>query len=290
MSDETRRASLIVVATGILWGLYWMPVRALSGAGLGGAWGTLAIVAAAALCLAPLVLARRRLSGLDTGGVAATALGGAAFVLYSVGLVHGRVAVIILLFFLTPVWSVLIGRALGWPTPALRLAAIAVGLAGLAIMLGGEGQVPLPRGTGEWLALASGLMWSVATTGIRLRPTLPAPEAAFVFACGATLGAVLLAPVLAAPPRAAELGAGTVAMALGAGALWWGLSMASLMWATSRLDPARVGLLLMSEVLVGALTAAWVAGERLSPTELAGGALVLSAAILELWPVRAPRG
>ncbi|UMA66023.1 hypothetical protein LVO79_06140 [Roseivivax marinus] len=116
MSDETRRASLIVVATGILWGLYWMPVRALSGAGLGGAWGTLAIVAAAALCLAPLVLARRRLSGLDTGGVAATALGGAAFVLYSVGLVHGRVAVIILLFFLTPVWSVLIGRALGWPT------------------------------------------------------------------------------------------------------------------------------------------------------------------------------
>ena len=63
--------------------------------------------------------------------------------------------------------------------------------------------------------------------------------------------------------------------------------MAGLMWATALLDPARVGILLMSEVLIGALSAAFLVGEPLLPFELIGGALVLSAAILEVWPAKA---
>ena len=70
------------------------------------------------------------------------------------------------------------------------------------------------------------------------------------------------------------------------GTLWWGVSMAGLMWATALLDPARVGILLMSEVLIGALSAALLVGEPLLPYELIGGALVLSAAILEVWPTK----
>ena len=36
--------------------------------------------------------------------------------------------------------------------------------------------------------------------------------------------------------------------------------------------------------LAGALSAAWFAGEYLHPFEMLGGALVLCAAVLELWP------
>ncbi len=58
------------------------------------------------------------------------------------------------------------------------------------------------------------------------------------------------------------------------------------MWAAARLEPARVGILLMAEVLVGATSAALIAGEHLGPVELAGGALVLLAGVLEVWPQR----
>ena len=75
-------------------------------------------------------------------------------------------------------------------------------------------------------------------------------------------------------------------LALLAGGLWWAASVAALIWAVARLDPARVGILLMAEVLVGAASAALIAGERLSAMELAGGALVLLAGVLEVWPVR----
>ncbi|SHF45529.1 Permease of the drug/metabolite transporter (DMT) superfamily [Modicisalibacter ilicicola DSM 19980] len=290
----TLLATLIVIGTGALWGFYWLPVRRLEELALPGAWGTLAIVTAAALFLAPLAIRRRRrLASADPLALASFALGGAAFVLYSVGLVYGRVAIVILLFFLTPVWSTLIGRyVMGWHTPRLRVVAIVVGLAGLAVMLGSDGDMPLPRGSGEWLALISGLLWSVATTGIRTKSNPGPGEAAFVFALGACAGALALAPLL--DPWPDEIATDSLGKFIGwtvaAGGLWWGVSMAGLMWATARLEPARVGLLLMTEVLVGTLSAALLAGEYLGRLEILGGALVLAAGLLEVWPIKRQDG
>lgn len=213
------------------------------------------------------------------------ALGGAAFALYSIGFVYGRVALIILLFFLTPVWSTLIARyVMGWHTPRLRYYAIAFGLAGLAVMLSAKGDLPIPHDIGEWMGLVSGLLWAIATTGIRSTSELPAPQAAFVFATGAALMSLILAPALS--PWQAHDGSFVAlsGLALLAGGLWWSLSMAGLMWATVRLEPARVGILLMAEVLVGAASAALLASEHLSLLEIVGGALVLCAGVLEVWP------
>ncbi|PAU81879.1 EamA family transporter [Halovibrio salipaludis] len=285
-------ATLLVIGTGSLWGFYWLPVRHLAANGLPGAWGTLAIVAMAALVLTPAaVRARHRLLRSSPVALASIALGGVAFVLYSIGLVYGRVAVVVLLFFLTPVWSTLIARyGMGWPTPWLRMLAIVVGVIGLGVVLGADGGLPLPHGLGDWLGLSSGLLWAIATTGIRSQPETGSVEAAFVFALGACVGAAVLAPVFEPlPSLAIEAAIPAFGWALATGGLWWGLSMVCLMWATARLEPARVGILLMAEVLVGAVSAAVIAGEHLAPIEIAGGLLVLSAGVLEVWPVRAKR-
>ena len=286
--DTTRLATLIVAATGVLWGFYWLPVRALEGLGLPGALGTVAVTLAAAVMLAPFVLARRSLAGADGWAVASVALGGAAFALYSVAFLQGRVAMVILLYFLTPVWSVMIGRfLLGWPVSRLRLAAIGLGLAGLGIMLAGDGTSPLPEAPGEWMGLAAGVLWSVSTTGIRLRPALEPGASALVFAVGALALALVAVPLMGPfPPVVAIDALPAAGLALGAAALWWVGSILGLLWATARLEPARVGILLMTEVAVGAGSAAWLAGEHLSAPELAGGALVLAAGVLEVWPER----
>ncbi|WP_258094706.1 DMT family transporter [Salipiger pentaromativorans] len=283
-------ATLIVALTGLLWGVYWLPVRAMVSRGLPGAWGTVLATAAAALALAPLAWWHRRaLARAGPVALGSIALGGAAFTLYSIGLVYGRVAIIILLYFLTPVWSTLIGRyVMGWHTPALRIVAIGLGLLGLVVMLSAGGAAPLPRGAGEWMALVAGVMWSVGTTGIRVKSALAPAPASFVFVLGATVTGLALAPFFDPwPTGVLRTGAaGLLGLALVTGVLWWGLSLALLMWATLRLDPARVGILMQTEVLVGAVTAALLAGEHLHPLEIAGGALVVSAGLLEVWPVR----
>jgi len=287
----TRLATLIVVATGCTWGFYWLPVRELQDAGLDGAWGSLGIVASASLVLLPLALSRwHDLKSASLSTLFFIALGGFAFVLYSIAFAYGQVAIVILMFFLTPVWSTLIGRfVLGWLTPPLRFVAIAAGLLGLGIMLGADGTLPLPKNLGEWLSLVSGGLWAIASVGLRVQPKLQPLPASFVFAMGATLGAAVLAPLLAPVPDWERLVSPVAAMgwALAGGAFWWGLTMVGLMWAAPRLDPARVGILLMIEILIGAVSAALLAGEMLSPLELTGGALVIAAGVLEVWPVRA---
>ncbi|MBK1671411.1 EamA family transporter [Rhodovibrio sodomensis] len=290
----TTLAVLLVLGTGSLWGVYWVPVRRLAEIALPGAWGTLLVVTAAALLLSPFgVRGRHRLSEASPLALVAIALGGAAFVLYSAGLVYGRVAIVILLFYLTPVWSTLIGRYyMGWTMSWLRVAAILVGLLGLVLVLGDDTGVPVPTTTGDWLGLASGVLWSVSSTSIRAQANAGPGETAFVFALGALGCAALLAPTLAPwpglPPT--DVWLETAIWVIASGGLWWGLSMAGLLWATARLEPARVGILLMGEVLVGVVSAALFAGERLGPVEALGGALVVSAALMEIWPVRRHRG
>jgi drug/metabolite transporter (DMT)-like permease len=91
-------ASVIVLCVGVFWGIYWVPVRAIAALGLDGAWGTGAITLAAMLLLLPF-LVRKTHVFRDTGiaGVVSIALGGAAFALYSIGFLYGKVALIVLL-------------------------------------------------------------------------------------------------------------------------------------------------------------------------------------------------
>ena len=286
-------ASVIVLCVGVFWGVYWVPVRAIAALGLDGAWGTGAITLAAMLFLLPFVAGKTHLVR-DTGlvGVVSITLGGAAFALYSIGFLYGKVALVVLLWFFSPVWSVLIAKfILRWQVPKLRLVAIGVGLAGLFIMLGGEGSVPVPRSLGEWMAFVGGLVWAAATAGMRLKSRVPPLPAAFIFAFGATLTSLAFAPFLEPLPTIAGEDAVWVGITvLATGGLWWGLSIAGLMWATIRLDPARVGILLMPEVIFGALTAAIFAGETLSASEMIGGGLVILCGVLEVWPTKANAG
>lgn len=282
-------ASAIVLITGIFWGVYWLPVRAIADLGLDGAWGTGAITLAAALFLLPVILARANtLRSANAIGMASIALGGAAFALYSIGFLYGKVALVVLLWFFSPVWSVLIAKyLLRWHVPKLRLVAIAVGLAGLFIMLGGDGGLPVPGSLGEWMAFIGGLIWALATAGMRLKSDVPPLPAAFLFAIGATITSFAFAPFLEPLPTIALSDLPLLsAQVLLTGGLWWGASIAALMWATLRLDPARVGILLMTEVIFGAITAAIFAGESLSTSEMIGGALVILCGLLEVWPTK----
>ncbi|PTV95994.1 hypothetical protein C8J27_103325 [Rhodobacter aestuarii] len=292
LDRTTSLASLIVLATGVAWGFYWLSVRALDANGLAGAWGTVAMTLAASLLIVPFARFGRSAPSAPLSSYAFVALGGAAFALYSIGFVQGRVAMIILLWFFSPVWSTLIGRfIMGWAISALRIAAIVTGLSGLAILMGADGS-PLPENAGEVMSLLGGFLWSISTTGIRVKPPLAPAKAALVFAFGATATALALALIFAPPPlpEIAHPGA-TALIAIAAGGFWWGLTLAALMWAAVRLDPARVSILLMSEVLVGTLSAALLAGERMSAFELLGGGLILAAGVLEIWPTQraAPR-
>lgn len=292
MSD--RIAALTVVVIGALWGLYWLPLRELDAVATAGPWATFAVVAIACIGLAPFGWrGRQRLAEANARSLWSIALGGASFVIYSNALLYGHVATVILLFYLTPVWSTLIGRFwLGWPVAGWRYAAIALALVGMGLVLGADGGIPLPSALGDWLGLVSGIIWSFASTGMRVHVRTHAAETNFIFCLGGVVMAALLLVPLAGE-TAPTLAGADVAPALGWAVLigggWWGASLVALMWASKRLEPARMGILLMTEAIVGALSAALLTAEPFGVVMALGAVLVIVAGILETLPLRRRR-
>ena len=65
---------------------------------------------------------------------------------------------------------------------------------------------------------------------------------------------------------------------------WFGLipSVFAILWASSRLFPGRVGILMMTEVLVAVISAALFLNEPMQIMEWFGVALIISAGVLEV--------
>ncbi|MFO7854337.1 MAG: DMT family transporter [Paracoccaceae bacterium] len=281
-----RRAALALLLGGALWGVVWIPLRALGGLGLEGAWPSLLLFAGAGIALLPLAAIRcRRLAARALPLLRCGLLTGAAIGLYAVSISLTEIARAVLLFYLTPVWGALLGAlVLGERLGPRRLAALALGLSGLAVVLGIADGPPLPRGAGDWLALGAGLAWAFGSLEVHRLRGVGAADQVLAFTLGALVvsGAAILlgGPALGAAPPAAAL-----APALGwsvLAALYLLPTLALTLWPAQVLPPARVGLILMSEVVVGLASAALLTEEPFGLSEGLGALLIVSAAVVEL--------
>ena len=285
-SEITVGAALLL--GGALWGLYWIPVRWFVDLGLTGAWPGIAMYLASLVFLLPFVWKERdvlvsRWRGLVLSGM----FTGAAFSLYSVSLVYTEVVRSILLFYLTPIWGTLLGLAfLGERLHTKRLLGLLCGIGGLCIVLWGENGIPLPRNIGDWLALASGIAWAVGTLGLYRSQGTAVSIQVFVFVLGALV--VAFVAVFLELQLGHTIPSKDTLQHIAPYALLSVIYILPMLfltiWPATLLSPARVGLLLMSEVVVGLFSAALLSGEPFGWREFLGALLIVSAAILELAP------
>ncbi|MGH6903622.1 MAG: DMT family transporter [Geminicoccaceae bacterium] len=266
-----------------LWGLWWLPLRALADAGLTGPAVNAALYGIASLALLPWFWLRRR--RIAEGGLlllGAGGLFGAALVSWNLALILGEVVRVTLLFYLAPVWATLLalavlGERVGW----LRAVSVVLGLAGATVLLGLAGGLPLPRSAGDWLGLAAGVLFALSVTLVRKGQAIRGFEQTLVaFAAAALLSLALL---VAVPHQTATVDAAILVWAALA-ALTWLLPVTwLLLWGARFLEPGRVSLLLLLEVAVAAVSAAFLAGEPFGLREAAGCVLIIAAGALEGW-------
>ena len=283
-SSSLLLPSIAVALCGVMWGGLWYPLRWFESGGTGGGWTSLIFFVAAALAPLPWLIAARPPARDWRPQLITGLLLGTAFTLYTVSLVMTDVIHAILLFYMTPVWStlggiMLFGERLTWN----RALAMILGFAGMAFILGLDGGLPLPRNAGDWVALASGMLWAAGTMRSHRSPAEGAALPLFAFALGGVVSSLLVLAVSAGTPLAAADGT--------SGHLIWIVLTALVMfvppnalvlWAAQRIDSGRVGILLMTEVLAGAITAALFSGESFGPMEFTGTALIVCAGFIEV--------
>lgn len=283
--DIRTWASLAVALSGAMWGCFWLPLRWISDMGLGGAWVSAIFFLTAALAPLPFLLRKEAWQGFASQLLTGTLLG-LAFSLYTVSLVLTDVINAILLFYLTPVWSTLAGVfLLGERLTPARAVAIGLGFCGMAFVLGFDHGLPMPRNTGDWLALISGMIWAAGTMRSFHKPGRGIALPFFTFSIGGLATSLIIAAV------AAGMGSASAAAANPSVAIPWAVALAVIffvppnflvLWAAQRIDAGRVGVLLMTEVLMGAFTAALYSGEPFGVMQIAGTALIAAAALIEV--------
>ena len=107
----TAKASLACAYSGVAWGLFWIPLRGMDRAGVTDAWATVMFYAVPLLIFMPWILRNwRRIAScgwsLHFIGMAT----GASLAFYSNALLYTEVVRGLVLYYTTPIWSLLLAR------------------------------------------------------------------------------------------------------------------------------------------------------------------------------------
>jgi len=279
---QSTLASAAVAYCGLIWGVYWLPLRHLAQTGFTGSWASAAFfVASVPPALIMGYIARRELRTHGWSLLWLSVANGTVLTLYSNAYTRTTVFNVLFLFYLSPVWSVLITRfVLRERTGRGRLIAVALGLIGLATMLTDGGGWPIPRNLGDWMALSAGLLWAICTILIRRNQHIGAVANTVAFYFGGFWPALLFA-LATDGNQIPDLDAVRASWPMLVGVAWlgWLPSQIALFWGVSRISPVRTGILLMTELVSGVGTAAWLSGDPISLQQALGGALILGAGL-----------
>jgi drug/metabolite transporter (DMT)-like permease len=273
-----------LLCNALIWGVSWWPFRQLEARGLHPLWATALIYLLAVLAITMWRRASwRQLLRAPALWVLVLAAG-TTNATFNWSVTIGDVVRVVLLFYLMPLWAVLLARLLlREPLSAGAGLRVVLALAGAAIVLQPDGGGwPLPRTLPEWLGVVGG--FSFALNNVMLRREAHQPEAAralAMFLGGALVAGALAAslaaqgqvPALPAPAPGWLAGGAALAVAFLAGNL-------ALQYGAARLPAHVTAVIMVSEVLFAAGSAALLGAGTLTPPLLLGGALIVGATLL----------
>jgi drug/metabolite transporter (DMT)-like permease len=275
----------------LVWGTSWWPFRLLQSHGLHPLWATSIIYLFAVVCLLaykpsawrglrdhPLLWLLVLSSGLTNVG-------------FNWAITVGDVVRVVLLFYVMPAWSVL----LAWPLLGERstwgaVARLLLALAGVMVVLKTpESPWPVPEGLADWLGLMAGFMF--ALTNVLLRKLNHTPDTSRMVAMfgGGAVMALLAALIgmqlglVTAVPALSTQWAYTAAILC---VLFLAGNMA-LQFGAARLQASATSLIMLTEVIFASVSAALLGAGDFTLRSLLGGALILAASLLSVWPGRA---
>ncbi|MEO8419341.1 MAG: DMT family transporter, partial [Methylophilaceae bacterium] len=195
--------------------------------------------------------------------------------------IEGEVMRVMLLFYLSPLWTLLLAHFwLHERTGRLGAIAMTTSLIGAFIMLWQPAAwLPIPQTEAEWMALSAGVGFAFTNVLTRRATQLSLRVKCMAVWVGVVMMALLFMPfqqeVLPLPhtiPTEYWLIMGGIGLAL--------LCATSLVvYGITHTLVTRAAVIFLFELVVAAVSSYWLAGEIMTPHEWLGGSLIIAAAI-----------
>lgn len=279
--DKSRiiaAVSLLFAAT--LWGVFWYPLRWMESQGVDGIWATLLIYIGTSVYFIPYI--RKSYNEICQSPLLMLLLAvfaGWTNIAFFLAVIDGEVVRVLLLFYMSPIWATLLAYFILKEKLSLKnFFALVIALAGMLVMLWqADMDYPWPANTSDWLALSSGMAFAVTNVLMRMTQNISSQTKAIVGWYGVLFVSVLLIIVLQLP--AADIAPTTLAIAFIIGAIMVVTMTLAVAYGVSHLPVQQSAVILLFEVVVGALSAYILIGETMILREWIGGALILFAGV-----------
>jgi drug/metabolite transporter (DMT)-like permease len=278
--DRSNLAAFFSLLTSALvYGLIWYPYRILRDAGIDGIVASM-ITYAVAFVLG-LVLFRRSIAGLRPSWalfwLALSA--GACNLGYVLATLDGEVMRVLLLFYMAPLWTVLLSNVLlGERLNRFGVFVIALSLLGAAIMLWHPAiGWPVPQDAADWIGLGAGFSFALFNVLSRRAQEVTIEQKSMVAFAGVTaLGVVLLLAGVGSVNTAAIAPNWLLLVAV-SGTLV--LANLSVQYGLERIAANRAIVILLSEVGFASFSSWLLADEVPGLREWIGGVMIVGASL-----------
>src|SRR5581483_8207267 len=273
--------ALSVLLGATFWGVIWYPMRLLEDQGLGGIWLTLILYATSLVASLPFTYRSARELVRSPAWLALLMLSaGCTNIALVEAVLEGNILRVLLLFYLSPLWATLMGRAfLGERISRIAWASLAIAMTGALVMLWNpETGVPWPEDRADWFALTAGFAFALSNVATRAVQDVSVAAKVLCVWGGVTAMALIMITVLAAPIPQISLATFSGAVALG----FFGILVMTVLiqYGVTRLPVYRAAVITFVELVAGAVSQALLTDELVTLREWGGGALIVLGAYL----------
>lgn len=269
---------------GALWGFLWFPLVEFEKQGLGVGLSSTIFYAVTALCAVPGLTATGTWWQITKSSLSYIIMG-TAFTFYTFALLLTHPFNAILLFYLTPAWSILFGKLFyREPFSLVRSLVVVLGFTGVGLVLGAN-SLPIPKNLGDWIALLSGALWALGTSLSSKETGKNSWVRLMQFSIAGLVSTVVLAfALLDFAPKILTMSAHVTLYfwAILVGLVLFAIPNLLVIWGTSHLSSTRVGVLLMMEVVVGTIAITLLSTEPIATIQIIGAVLIFAAGIFEV--------
>ncbi|MHB1950926.1 MAG: DMT family transporter [Acidiferrobacteraceae bacterium] len=267
--------ALIVGAT--LWGVIWYPMRILEHQGLQGLWLTLLLYGAALVASLPFAAGELRTITARPALLLLAAFAGWTNVAFVLAVLAGNVVRVMLLFYLSPAWTVLLARLFLAERISHRAVwTVFASIAGAVALLWQPGAWPLTMSRSDWLALSAGLAFAASNVTTKRLSSVSITAKSVTVWVGVVVVAGLLVLVLHLPVP--EIGGRTLAGAVALGAVGILAMTCLVQFGVTHLPAQRSSVIMLTELIAGAVSQRLLTEERMALWSWAGGGVIAIAA------------
>ena len=280
------------------WGIIWYPYRIMNEAGVSGVASSF-YTYGIAIILGAILFAKnwRSTLSLPKSAIWLSIIAGWTNLSYVLAVIDGEVMRVMLLFYLSPLWTLLLARF--WLKETITKAgfiSIAIAMLGAYIMLSNPfsssaNHLPLPQNNAEWLALSAGIGFSFTNVITRKSVHLSLAAKSMLVWVGVASMSLLLTPFLGDITLQTEYSLQSAFpspsfftlnnwLMMGAIAILLMAATIFVQYGVTKMTASRASVLFLFELIVAAIASYYLANEAMLLNEWVGGGFIIAAGLL----------